>query len=251
MGSFMQLEFLFLAIMSFFAGAMTLFTGFGLSTLLLPVFSIFIPLPIAITATAIVHLINNFYKLILYFRNINFQIFIKFGINAAMATILGAVLLSYISLTEPNLNRIIGGIIILFALIEFTSFKNLKIDSKYLPIGGLISGFFGGLSGHQGMFRSIFLVKSDLNPKSFIATGVSIAVLVDVVRLTVYGSTFIDFSISKIQPFIFQIIISTASAIFGVFLASDFVKQMNIKIISYLISLFMVVVGVLLIFQVI
>jgi uncharacterized membrane protein YfcA len=72
-----------------------------------------------------------------------------------------------------------------------------------------------------------------------------------VVRLTVYGSTFIDFTFSKIQPFIYPIIISTASAIFGVFLASDFVKQMNIKIISYLISLFMIVVGVLLIFQVI
>ena len=29
----------------------------------------------------------------------------------------------------------------------------LEFDRRYLPLGGLLSGFFGGLSGHQGALR--------------------------------------------------------------------------------------------------
>jgi acyl-CoA reductase-like NAD-dependent aldehyde dehydrogenase len=43
----------------------------------------------------------------------------------------------------------------------------------YLPVGGLLSGFFGGLSGHQGALRSVFLLRAGLTKESFIATGVT------------------------------------------------------------------------------
>ena len=49
---------------------------------------------------------------------------------------------------------------------------------------------FGGLSGHQGAFRSMFLLKSGLILQRFIATGVVLAVLVDVARMLVYGWSF-------------------------------------------------------------
>jgi len=56
--------------------------------------------------------------------------------------------------------------------------------------GGLVSGFFGGLSGHQGALRSAFLVGSGLDKQAFIATGVCCAALVDVSRIAVYGLAF-------------------------------------------------------------
>jgi len=43
-----------------------LLSGFGLGTLLLPVFALFFPLPVAIAATALVHLANNFFKLMCF-----------------------------------------------------------------------------------------------------------------------------------------------------------------------------------------
>jgi uncharacterized membrane protein YfcA len=57
-----------------------------------------------------------------------------------------------------------------------------------LPLGGLLSGFFGGLSGHQGALRSAFLIRLGLSKEAFIGTGVVIACMVDVTRLLVYGA---------------------------------------------------------------
>ncbi len=52
-----------------------------------------------------------------------------------------------------------------------------------------MSGFFGGLSGHQGALRSVFLTKIGLDPVRFVATGTMIAVGVDLARLSVYGGS--------------------------------------------------------------
>ena len=59
-----------------------------------------------------------------------------------------------------------------------------------MPVGGIITGFFGGLTGQQGAFRAMFLLKSGLDPARFIATGVLIAVLVDLSRLPTYAASF-------------------------------------------------------------
>ena len=48
---------------------LTLFSGFGLGTLLMPVFAIFFPIEVAIAATAVVHLANNIFKLALLSRH--------------------------------------------------------------------------------------------------------------------------------------------------------------------------------------
>jgi len=46
---------------------------------------------------------------------------------------------------------IVGLLILIFVLLELSpKFSVIKFDRKYLPFGGAISGFFGGLSGHQG-----------------------------------------------------------------------------------------------------
>jgi uncharacterized membrane protein YfcA len=87
------IEYLILALLSFFAGGLTLFTGFGLSTILLPVFVVFFPVAIAVPSTAIVHFLNNFYKLFIFFKRINLKILLRFGVPALFASIFGAYLL--------------------------------------------------------------------------------------------------------------------------------------------------------------
>ena len=44
---------------------LTLFSGFGLGTLLMPTFALFFPVEVAVAATAVVHLANNVFKLFL------------------------------------------------------------------------------------------------------------------------------------------------------------------------------------------
>ena len=241
-------EYLILALLSFFAGGLTLFTGFGLSTILLPVFVIFFPVAIAVPSTAIVHFLNNFYKLFIYFKQINIKILLRFGLPALLASIIGAFLLQKLSSNERNLEIILGILIILISFMEmFPAIRNLKIGIKWAPLGGVISGFFGGLSGHQGLFRSAFLVKSGLSKNSFIATGVGIAVLVDITRLSVYGSTIFTTSIISSNDFWLPVIISTTSALFGVSLATDLVKKMTIDVIRNMVFGLIFISGILLV----
>lgn len=65
-----------------------------------------------------------------------------------------------------------------------------RFDARLLPVEGLISGFFGGLSGNQAAFRSMFLLKAGLSKEPFIATGAVLAVIVYLARLPVYGAEF-------------------------------------------------------------
>jgi uncharacterized membrane protein YfcA len=241
-------EYLILALLSFFAGGLTLFTGFGLSTILLPVFVIYFPVAIAVPSTAIVHFLNNFYKLFIYFKQINTRILLRFGLPALLASIIGAFLLQKLSSNERNLEIILGILIISISFMEmFPAIRNLKIGIKWAPLGGVISGFFGGLSGHQGLFRSAFLVKSGLSKNSFIATGVGIAVLVDITRLSVYGSTIFTTSIISSNDFWLPVIISTTSALFGVSLATDLVKKMTIDVIRNMVFGLIFISGILLV----
>ena len=61
----MPLETIIVALVALFASGLTLFSGFGLGTVLMPVFAVLFPLPVAIAATAVVHLANNVFKLLL------------------------------------------------------------------------------------------------------------------------------------------------------------------------------------------
>lgn len=88
---------------------------------------------------------------------------------------------------------VIGGLLLLFASLEFSRrFRQLSFAPKYLPIGGLLSGFLGGLSGMQGALRSAFLVRAGLTKEAFIGTGVAIAALIDISRLGVYSTALLQ-----------------------------------------------------------
>jgi uncharacterized membrane protein YfcA len=77
---------------------------------------------------------------------------------------------------------------IFFAYFELsTSMQKFQFPYKVLPLGGVLSGFFGGLSGHQGAFRSAFLSKANLTKAGFIATSNALALLIDFSRLSVYA----------------------------------------------------------------
>lgn len=128
-----------------------------------------------------------------------------FGIPAIPAAILGAWLLAWLgdtarlfewsafgrSFGPTAAGLVVGLLMIAFAALELQRwFQELKAPPRFIPLGGLLSGFFGGLTGQQGAFRSVFLLRAGLTAERFIATGVMIAVIVDLTRLTTYAATF-------------------------------------------------------------
>lgn len=90
-------SYIIIGITSFLISGVTLFSGFGLGTALLPVFAVFFPLDIAIAATAIVHLANNIIKGILVGKYADMKVTLRFSLPAIIFAFIGAWLLNILS----------------------------------------------------------------------------------------------------------------------------------------------------------
>lgn len=142
---------------SFLASILTFFTGFGLGTALLPALLLVCPLSTAIAVTALVHLINNLFKLTIVGKYASKRILLKFGLPALLAAPAGACFLfSLQDLPAICQFRIMGHsfqilpvkfviaiLIAGFAFLDLTrSAEKWLLSTKWLALGGLASGFF-------------------------------------------------------------------------------------------------------------
>lgn len=249
------MDIIIVSVVALMASALTLFSGFGLGTLLMPVVAIFFPLEIAIGITAMVHLANNVFKVALLGRKADHAALIRFGIPAVLCAFLGAFVLSWLSGMEPILEYIafekemrvspvkliVGLLILIFVILELSpKFSAIKFDKKYLPYGGAISGFFGGLSGHQGAFRSMFLLKTGLSKEKFVATGVVLAVMVDMSRLVIYGWGMS----AQHQDIEWQLVLAASlSAFIGAYFGVRLLKKITIRAIQITVSVLLVIIS--------
>ncbi|MBN1129801.1 MAG: sulfite exporter TauE/SafE family protein [Chitinispirillaceae bacterium] len=248
-----------LCLTAFGASLVTLFSGFGLGTILLPVFALFFPLPVAIAATAVVHLFNNLFKAFIVGKHADKRAVVQFAIPASAAAVGGALLLK--SLEGPEaivnytigdtsfeiiaINFLIGALIVVFALMELLpQTRKLSFPPQYLPIGGILSGFFGGLSGLQGALRSAFLIQAGLSRDQYIATSVVSAILVDASRLLVYGLAFyttrFDLITGDMQ---WLIVAATLSAFAGAFAGKRLLKKVSIDSVQKIVGVMLVIIG--------
>lgn len=231
------------------ASCLTFFSGFGLGTLLLPAFALFFPIEQAIAMTAVVHMLNGLFKLALVGRHTHRPTLLRFGLPAIAAALLGAWVLQWLT-GLPSVYRytafghawavtpvklVVGVLLLVFALFELLPrLRDLKFPTKWMPVGGLLSGFFGGLAGMQGALRSAFLVRAGLSKEAFIATGVVTAVMVDVSRLGVYTGSLLRVS----QALDYALVIAAVlSAFIGAFVGNRFLKQMTMPSLQNLVAM--------------
>jgi uncharacterized protein len=247
-----------IVVTAFLASLLTLFSGFGLGTILMPVVAVFFPITVAVAMTAFVHMLNNLFKLIVLWRKIDWLVVLRFGLPAMIATVPGAWLLTALSdLPEihsydfMSINAVItpvkltvGLLLIFFATAEWIPFlKNLNLSPKIMPVGGVLSGFFGGLSGHQGAFRSAFLIRAGLDKNQFVASNAAIAALVDITRLTVYGLN-ITLLLSQVNTGLLAA--ATMAAFAGVLAGAIGLKKVTIDFVQNLVVVTLYTLGVLL-----
>lgn len=250
------MEYLLISIAAFLTSGLTLFSGFGLGTLLFPFFALFFPVDIAIALTALVHFLNNLFKLALLGKHAEKSVVLKFGLPAIAASVLGASTLIWLAEQQPlfsyeifarsfhvlPMNFIIAVLLIFFALFELIPrFKNLTFERKYLPVGGLLSGFFGGLAGHQGALRSAFLIRSGLTKEGYIATGVVIACLVDISRLWIYATHFAAVSWRENGVLLLA---ATLSAFAGAYLGNRLVQKTTLHAIQLLVGVMLIAIAI-------
>lgn len=199
------MSYIIICLSALLVSALTLFSGFGLGTLLMPVFSMFFPIEMAVAATAVVHGANNIFKITMVGKHADTKLVVKFGLPAIIAAFGGAGALVYVSHFSEIATYAIGSrtavvtpiklimalLMLIFALFELLpALRKLKFSTRYLFIGGILSGFFGGFSGHQGALRSAFLAKVGISTQAFVGTNAVIGFMVDMARIAIYGASF-------------------------------------------------------------
>lgn len=252
------LELVIPVLVSLLSSLLTLFSGFGLGMLLLPAFALFFPVEIAVMMTAIVHFANNLFKLALLGKFADKEVALKFGLPAIVAAFSGANVLSALSMMPPlfsyqafgataevSLVKLtLAALILAFALLEFAeNERRFSFDRKYLWLGGVLSGFFGGLSGHQGALRTMFLLRCDLEKKAFLASGIVIACMIDLSRLVVYQHRF---ALAALSENALTLASCITAAFLGAFVGARLVEKVTMRSVQKIVATMLIAIALLL-----
>jgi uncharacterized membrane protein YfcA len=246
---------------AFAVAGLTLFSGFGLGTLLMPVFALFFPVEVAVAATAVVHGLNNLFKLLLLRGDVRGRLLLVFGVPAVIAAFGGAVVLAVLAQRAARLDWTVAGrtlevapvaLVMGLLILGFAAFeliprlRAIRLDPKWLPLGGAVSGFFGGLSGHQGALRAAFLGRLELTPAQFAGTQAALACMVDLSRLIVYGTAVYlgRFTAASEGPQWKLVAFATVCAFAGSFIARRLLKKITIDFVHTVTGVLLLIVGV-------
>ena len=250
------MEYIIIPLVAFLVAILTFFSGFGLGTILTPVFMIFFPVELAIALTGVVHFFNNLFKLILVGKNADRKTLIRFGVTAVIAAFVGSYVLLQIPDADPLFSYSISGknfdvypvkflisiLLIIFALMDLLPiFQKMQFGKKWLPVGGVLSGFFGGLSGNQGALRSAFLIKAGLSKEAFIGTAVVVSTFVDFTRLGVYATQFTQ---NNLIDNIGLVLLATAAGILGSFFGNKLLKKITIQSLQIIVAVMLILISV-------
>ncbi len=170
---------------SVIAGGIASVSGFGIGSVVTPIFTLKTGTSLAVAGVSVAHFMGTALRFWIWKSHINKEILLTFGLTSALGGLLGALL-----------HNVFGNIIltIIFGcLLVFAGFSGITglLDNWRLSgpggwIAGALSGVFGGLVGNQGGIRSAAMFGFDLKGKEFVATATGIALAVDMARMPVY-----------------------------------------------------------------
>jgi uncharacterized membrane protein YfcA len=191
-------------------------------------------------------------------RYAHITVLLRFGIPAVVSAFAGSWLLFSIPDGMPlfsynlwghsfvvfPIKFIVSLLLFIFALIELIPvFKKLEFSPNMLPFGGILSGFFGGLSGNQGALRSAFLIRTGLSKEAFVGTTVVVSSFVDFTRLGVYIMQY-DLGILSLGNNTVIVTAATLSAITGAFIGNKLLKKVTIQSLKIFVSIFLLLLSV-------
>lgn len=217
---------------------------------------IFFPVDLAIGLTGIVHFFNNIFKLILVGKKADKAVLLRFGVPAVIAAFIGSWLLLNIPDAMPlftyemygksfevfPVKFIISILLIIFASIDLIPYFNkLQFGKDKLPIGGALSGFFGGLSGNQGALRSAFLIKAGLSKEAFIGTAVVVSTFVDFTRLSVYATRFTK---AGFDENLTLVVCATVAGIAGAFIGNKLLKKVTLHFLQVMVAIMLILISI-------
>lgn len=190
---FVYEEVVYIALLTLLASLIGTMAGFGISTIMVPVLLIILPLPQTLLLVGIVHWFNDIWKMLLFRNGIRWKLLLAFGLPGIFTSFLGSSLSLRIS--REILSRALG--VFLIAYVIFIIFNRTFKLSQKLSVaisGGILTGFFAGIFGIGGEINAVALSAFNLEKAVYVATAGAIAFMIDSTRIATYiqGGTRLD-----------------------------------------------------------
>ena len=202
-------ELILVAVGAFLAAALTVPAGFGLSTMLTPMVLLLMGPHEAVAVVAIVHGAHNAGKFAALKEHV-------------VGAIIGALLQNKVP--QAPLLAIIGIFLVVLPLLTMSEkWTGYRIPEANDRVGGFGSGFMGGLSGHQGALRAMFLTRRLPDKMAYAATASVLALCVDLSRIPVY----LFFRFDEISSHLNLTLVLVASALIGVNVGKRWLKSLK------------------------
>lgn len=167
------------------AGAVAAVSGFGIGSLLTPVFAGRYGTKLAVAIVSVPHLLATAARFSRLRQHLDRRVFLNFGILSAAGGLAGALLNAHAN--SRSLAIVFGCLLVFAAISGLTGFiDRLRFGTRIAWLAGGLSGFFGGLVGNQGGIRSAALLGFDIRKEALVATATAVALIVDGARMPVY-----------------------------------------------------------------
>lgn len=226
-------------LVSIVAGSIAAIAGFGIGSLLTPVFALHSPLKLAVAAVSVPHLIATAARFWMLRAHVDRKLLWSFGIFSAIGGLIGA--LAHRFASSPALTIVFGCALLLAATSELTgAAQRVKLRGVMAWIAGGVSGLLGGMVGNQGGIRSAALLGFKTTRESFVATATAVALLVDGARMPVYlwlqGRDLVDAAV--------PIAIASAGCLIGTFWGRDVLRKMPERLFRKSVAVLILLLGV-------
>src|ERR1051325_5955307 len=192
------------------SGATASVAGFGIGSLLTPLFATRIGMTTAVAAVAIPHAIATALRCWRLRASIDWKVVRSFGVLSAIGGIAGALL--YTRFSNRTLTIVLAVLLIATAIAGLTSLmRRLAPNRAASGLLGVASGLFGGVAGNQGGLRAGALFAFDLTPAAFVATSTAVGLLVDAARMPIYVAR----ADASLAPYVTPIAVASVGVLIG------------------------------------
>jgi len=218
-------------------------TGFGTSTVMIPVLALSLPMPVALLFVGIIHLFGDIWKVLLFKKGFDWRLILGFGLAGIAASYLGASLA--LRVESMPFKQILGVFLLIYVVYLFLK-RSWALPKNTLTAvsGGSLSGLFAGFFGVGGAVRGAFLTAFDLPKHVYVFTSGMIALFIDVTRITRYLSGGVRLEEKLVTALLISIPVSFA----GAWLARRTLDRIPQKHFRIFLACFLALVGIKMIF---
>lgn len=225
-------------------GTMMAVAAAGIDSLLVPLFGTEFDFKLAVAAVSLPHFTAGALRTLQLRHDIDWPLFVRFGILCALASFAGALLQEHLS--SGLITRVFAGLLVIAGGLGLTGILERKHEGKAAAwLAGGASGLFGGLCGEQGGLRAVGLLGFGLRKEAFVATGAAVGVLSDLVRIPVYAAR----QWGDLRQTWMAVAGAVAGVLVGIFIGRRLLRKLPQDRFARVVSGVIMLVGVLLFFR--